>query len=128
MIDLKFRAYSKILNKYVVEGFHFFGEWMEFNGFDQIIHENIDIYKSEYKESILCKNDFIIEQYTGYKDWYQGDVIEDKYGNKAVIVFSDFSHGFEAEAIGTGTVSGTLNVFEKKIGNKHMEEYLNGTD
>ena len=83
MNTLLFRAYSKTLKKYVVEGFSFFGEWLTFDMFGQIIDENWDLFKENYDCRFLATNDFIIEQYIGRIDKngneiYESDIVRCK--------------------------------------------------
>ena len=80
MCNLLFRAYSKTLKRYVIEEFSFFGEWLSFDGFGQIINENWELFNKNYECRLLATNDFIIEQFTGVADrnktnMYVGDIV-----------------------------------------------------
>ena len=80
MIELEFRAYSKIFKKYIFKGFHFFGEVLTFDMFGQFISENWQEYSKHYDQKLLAVNDFLIEQFIGRNDKngnkiYENDII-----------------------------------------------------
>jgi len=80
MDNLLFRAYSKTLKKYVTKEFSFFGEWLTFDMFGQIIAENWELFSKHYECQFIATNDFIIEQFTGVTDKnkaniFVGDVV-----------------------------------------------------
>lgn len=131
--NLLFRAYSRTLEKYIAEGFAFFGEWHTFDIFTDVIDNYWDEYFSKvYDHRCIATNDFLVEQFTTKRDRnskmiYEGDIL--LLGNqpqkKCVVEWDSFRAQFGARILGKEATYMSVGFWENGeiIGNIHDEEY-----
>jgi len=93
-MDIKFRCWDLIQEKYIFTGFHVIGEVTCFNGMEQVIHETYQMRREAYgaKSSIDTWNDFIMEQYVGLNnkddvELWEGDLV--RYKGKIYKIVND---------------------------------------